>query len=161
MNVRDWPANRIMQLRDECFGRRWPIGKSVELADGNAVFAISDMALPENTVVWQFDGRAGPAFATIVMIEVRIGDVLPTTDAQFRGYEPLFVGVEGPGIVHSQFVVGSFVSRPVKNMRMIVHTAGRRFVFRFQRQEGIALAASAVLVVSSIPTEVPDCLLSV
>ncbi|GAH72945.1 unnamed protein product, partial [marine sediment metagenome] len=52
MDVRNWPADRIMQLPDHCFGRRWLVSVIGARSEIGPAFDISEAGLPEWTVIW-------------------------------------------------------------------------------------------------------------
>ena len=161
MNIRDWPLDRIMQLPDHCFGRRWPIIFSLK-EPYELYFYISEMALPDYCVLWELyvcsSGVAAvgpPPTLWDVDVSFKLGDRLPANLVEFTAMEDIFTGAD-------EIVNGNRVVRPVLNlsMRMSIHSAGRRVVVRVD-QTGYNAPVSIGLVISSIPMEVPDCLLSV
>lgn len=160
MNIRSWPFDKIMQLPDCAFGRRWPVAVQNEVAEVGTFYDISELALPETCVIWNCSIWS-PYYAIAgVIISLAIGDVLPTDDAQFDVYEPLFrdVGVitAGRRTIHIYRSPGMYAIP----MRMPVEAMGRRLVGRFERASEVLTGAYVILTVSSIPKEVPDCLLS-
>lgn len=160
MNIRNWPFDRIMQLPDWCFGRRWPIGLQAVLTDDAPVFDISEAALPETTVIWELAIQNLSILASALIVTLSIGDQLPASDAAFNVCELVFPGIESTTGVRGAVDVmdrGALCSR---RLRIPVATAGRRLVGRFLRDTGSAVGGQAIIVVSSIPTEVPDWLCS-
>ena len=53
MDIRNWPMNRIMQLPDCCFSRRWPVGVSWLGEAVSVGYDISEAGLPERCVIWE------------------------------------------------------------------------------------------------------------
>lgn len=161
MDIRDWPLDRIMQLPDHCFGRRWPIGLQATLLNAEPVFDISEFALPERCVIWEvvLVGRIA-AFASVELC-LALGDQLPPDDAAFAVLELVFGGVESAAGVRGAIETPTLSIHQVTKLRVPLQTSGRRFVGRFIRREAMVAAADVIIVVSSIPREVPDCLLSV
>lgn len=159
MDVRNWPLDRIMQLPDCAFGRRWPIGLQAVLSDAAAVFDIAEAALPERCVIWQlYMSCSGLLGTTSADFTLALGDVLPATVAEFNALELVFSGVESvTSRGGTEAVSGAPINLPT--IRMPLVTAGCRFVGRFIRVIGSATAAHVIIIVSSIPREVPDCLL--
>jgi len=160
MDVSQWPLGRIMQLPDWVFGQRWPIGLNVELTDADPVFAINRAGLPETCVIWELSVPGTPAVGVTVEVTLALGDQLPGSDAEFGRCEIVMPdvvsrvygggGMEAPGLCE----VG------MEGLRMAVRSAGRRFIGRFQRLGGGAVQSGLIIVISSVPKEVPDCLLS-
>ncbi len=160
MNIRNWSNDQIMQLPDHVFGQRWQIGMSVILEEAEPQFAIAEMALPERSIIWGVHMVTFGSFAIGMEFSFALGDLLPTTDAIFDGGELLFPGVVAPSGRRSTFAVLTTASVRCECLRMPVATAGRRFIMRAVRTVGVAADSQAVITISSIPTEVPDCLLS-
>ncbi len=80
MDIRNWPLDRIMQLPDHCFGRRWPITLLTPVVQTVTYYDISEMALPEKCVIWElvFYGY-GVLGGELTGWSFALGDVLPTT----------------------------------------------------------------------------------
>ncbi|MBA7610302.1 hypothetical protein ES703_17509 [subsurface metagenome] len=161
MDVSRWPMDRIMQLPDHCFGRRWPIAVTVIGAAASPRFDISEMALPERCVIWEFTVLFAKEILAEAVFEIRLGDVLPTTMAQFREYEVLFKGVRGQAVPDGLIHVTSMTSVNWQNFKMPVQSTGRRIVVGIDIGVAVGDQIQVALTVSSIPREVPDCLLSV
>lgn len=150
-----------MQLPDCAFGRRWPVAVQQEQETVATFFDISELALPEACVIWNC-GIWSPYYAMVdITISLALGDVLPTTDAQFDAYETLFrdVGV----IVAGRRTIRMIRSPGTYNipMRLPVAATGRRLVGRFEWSAEALTNVYCILTVSSIPKEVPDWLISV
>ncbi|MBA7681717.1 hypothetical protein ES703_90057 [subsurface metagenome] len=161
MDIRNWPMNRIMQLPDNCFGRRFPVCVCVFDTDETPRWDISEIALPEKCVIWGFTSWMDEADYHVDSFRLALGDQLPTTVAMMDALEPLFYGLgrQGP---EPRYIVAHVNYPPiVYNLRLPVAAAGRRVILEARSNVEQALAFQVVLVVSSIPTEVPDCLLSV
>ncbi|MBA7630391.1 hypothetical protein ES703_37913 [subsurface metagenome] len=160
MNIKHWPMNTIMELPEWCFGRQWPIGLSVTLKDENAVFDIAEAALPEQFVIWRLLFPTVTKDIQSVDIGLALGDTLPGNEAEFAALELLFTSFHSPvsGQGHFEASVGS--AGNVIEMRHPVKAAGRRLVGRFIRQEGVAVGAGAIVIVSSLPTKIPGWLSS-
>lgn len=161
MDIRDWPLDRIMQLPDHCFGQKRIVSVHTVTAGMAPLFDISEAGLSDRCVVWEIFLAYTYGTVIFVNISLALGDRLPANDAEYLALEQLFrdFGVRVAGYRYYQ--VGGpdgFARIP---LRQLVLAQGRRLVGRFVRNSDIELQAIAGLVVSSIPTEVPDCLLSV
>jgi len=161
MDIRNWPLGQIMQLPDHCFGRKFPIILSNYSDNGVAHYAISEIGLPETCVLWEvwfysivgdpgFEGNRGGT------VSVKLGDQLPATAAEFAALEDFFPEAD-------EIVAGARVLRVSLNLKLRkpYAAAGRRIIARFTGQALSKADMVLGLVFSSIPTEVPDCLLSV
>jgi len=161
MDVSKWGLGRIMQLPDHCFGSRWPVGLAVVGSPAAGVFDITELALPEVCVIWELSAWYDTAELGQMYFELRLGDMVPTTWAEFQLNELLFRGVRyGPG-VNGYFHITSMTSIDWRNLKMPVQSAGRRVILGVPAGVAIATRIQVVITVSSIPREVPDCLLSV
>lgn len=161
MDVSRWGLGRIMQLPDHCFGRRWPVGVYASTGGTGTYYDISEAGLGDRCVVWQASYWTGGEATARLLVSLSLGDVLPVTDAEFDALEPVFsdlgrIRLARRGIDLAG--VGVFVSFL---MRLPVMAQGRRLVGRFEVLASALAPPAAVLTVSSIPREVPDCLLSV
>lgn len=161
MDIRNWPMDRIMQLPDHCFGRQWPVAVHALSQGVGVYFDISEAGLGDKCVIWQAMYFVTGPFSSTTFVSLALGDVLPTTDAEFDALEPLFSDV-GRRLAGRRVVdlagLGLFVTIP---MRLPVAAQGRRLVGRFQVVLEAVGPPAAILTVSSMPREVPDCLLSV
>ncbi|MBA7562200.1 hypothetical protein ES708_03849 [subsurface metagenome] len=160
MNIRDWSLDRIMQLPDACFGQQWPIGLAGQPLLDTPAFDISEAALPDTTVIWEVLTWTAHVPTVPVIIEIYLGDHLPATDAEFRAMEPLFSGVRDVNNRPSSFEANRNMFLAVSRIKMAAKAQGRRLVARFSTDNATAIDSHVILVVSSIPTEVPDWLCS-
>jgi len=160
MDISNWPINRIMQLPDNCFGRRWPIGFAQLTPDAEPHFEICETGLPEVCVIWSISTVCIGTFSSGINIQLRLGDNMPATDAEFLAFEPLIDDITGTGAVRNSIVVPGISGPHRFPIRKVVASAGRRLVGRFQRIATTAMGGQVIVVVSSMPTEVPDWLVS-
>lgn len=160
MDIRNWPIDKIMQLPDHCFGRRWPIGLLGSPYLDNPVFDISEASLPDTTVIWKLSMWTSSLTAKPLFVEIRLGDHLPTTDAEFWAMEPVFSGVRDANNLPSSFEFNRNMLIFTGDMKMAVKAQGRRLVVRFVADDPLAINIFVNIVVSSVPTEVPDWLCS-
>ncbi len=161
MDIRNWPLDRIMQLPDHCFGRRWPLIFSTHNSLPLTVYLISEMSLPERCVFWEIYWAATSKNPSATQVQaifaLALADQLPANDAEFIAAESLFSGIDER---LNEIRVGRW-SLHLTNLRQSCQSAGRRVVVRVRNIVGADADFSLGLIVSSVPTEVPDCLLSV
>lgn len=152
--------DRIMQLPDCCFGRRWPVSVGVLDATPGTYYDISEAGLPERCVVWSAFYVPNTTSAAHTRVSLALGDHQPVNDAQFDALDALFrdlgfwVGTRRVMAAHAY--TGAYVI----SFRQQVQISGRRLVGRFEMAAGSVYPTVAGVVVSSIPTEVPDWLCS-
>lgn len=160
MNIRDWPMDKIMQLPDCCFGRRWPILVALHNIASETSWDISELALPEVAIIYELailaTGEAGK-FSTI---RFALGDQLPTTTAMMDVLEPLFSGFGLQGAEPRFLQVQTQLAFVISRLRMPIYARGRRLILEHRTGIGAIVNCNVGVVVSSMPTEVPDWLLS-
>lgn len=124
-------------------------------------FAISMMALPDVCVIWYLEILQLATVLILGRCELRLGDHLPTTWVEFQELESLFpiVGTS-PGVT-PRFRTSTYNNHRMMWLRFPVQAQGRRVVLGINQAEATGCDIQATLIVSSIPKEVPDCLLSV
>jgi len=160
MDIRNWPMDRIMQLPDHCFGRRWPIACERAGISGR-FYDISEVALPERTVIWSVVlDWWNTSMDTCAFCRLGVGDQLPVDVAGMNACEPLLRGVGVQGIEPRHYSLSPGLLSIRWPMRMGLAAGGRRFVLGIAPVGSNYLFARVVLEVSSVPNEVPDCLLS-
>lgn len=160
MNIRDWPLGQIMQLPDCCFGGRFLVSCYIRQTILGAGWDISEIALPEKFVLWEVEFDVMTEVDKLVLTRLALGDQLPVAVGMVDALEPLLqgFGVQGP----EPRVIESFgsVSFSFRRLRQPYTPAGRRLVMEVDLPIAVVAYVSASLIVSSIPTEVPDCLVS-
>ncbi len=160
MDIRNWPMDKIMQLPDCCFGRRWPISVGVSDVAAATHYDISEAALPERCVVWSMFFIPHTTTAAHTRVTLSLGDVLPTTDAQFDALEPVFRDLGCWDGNRRVFCVHVYVTGLILPIRQPVLSSGRKLVGRFEVAAVSPYPIVVGVIISSIPTEVPDWLCS-
>ena len=158
MNIYDWPIQKKMLLPDYCFGRRWPIGVSERCKLAEYGYAISPEALPEITVIWELLIWMSSTDPGAAWFGFRLGDQLPANDAEYLGMEDLFPFYDFITEDRSSLWGSPTTNLSVRRLKMPVRTLGRRLVVRFGSNATAYQQCFAGIVVSSVPTEIPDCL---
>ncbi len=158
MHINDWPMDRIMQLPDSFFGRRWMVGLGFTLAGAGAVFDISEAALPDRCIVHEISLAAESVNNATIHIRLGLGDILATSDAEFAAHELLFGGITSRDGDRGEFEVSANAGQNIMRIREPITAQGRRLSGRAIRDLGTSVGGTVILVISSIPNEVPDCL---
>ncbi len=160
MNIRNWGPGQKMQLPDHCFGQRWPVSVSFLKVNQATIFDISELAFPDVAVIWYYYISMTGGSASVARVKLALGDALPVDNAQFNALEPLMreIGVwDGVG----RFLSTTFQGYPVNfPMRKLIYPQGRRLVGRFNITAIGTFQCFVTLIISGLPNEVPDCLLS-
>lgn len=160
MNIRDWPLGQIMQLPDCCFGRRFVVSVSSFLTGPGTAWDISELAIPELSVLWELMVSGGDVTLVDCGIRLALGDQLPTTAAMMAAYSPLIPGLGVQGPEPRLIQCSPRLCIHLVNVRQPIEAMGRRLVLEHLSGPGEVLHVQVSMVVSSIPTEVPDCLIS-
>lgn len=161
MDIRNWPIGRIMQLPDHCFGSRFEVCLFASAVTGTNGWDISGVTLPERCVIWECLAYPSRVGAGVDYYRLALGDILPTTVAEMDALEPLFMGLGVQGPDPRLIPVTYFGSSHFNRIKMPVMAAGRRVVLEVRAVNVAPQSMQVVLTVSSIPMEVPDCLVSV
>ena len=158
MEIRNWPMDKIMQLPDCCFGRREMLQLAVDLASTASVYAINPAGLPDTMVIWEVIAAAWANVVVTIHAGLALGDLLPTSDAEYNALELVFPNVISSDGDRGEFEVSSDSGFDVANVRFPVVVSGRRLIAKFTRHQGNATEGVITVVYSSLPNEVPDCL---
>ncbi len=148
-----------MQLPDCCLGRRFPVFVALETVTDETHWDISELALPDRTIVHELAIVASGAYGMEGTVRLALGDQLPTTTAQMDSLEPLFhgFGLQGPGPRYSNFSMP--MNFAFRRLKMYVPAQGRRIILEAFTASAQGPSFYAAIIVSSIPTEVPEWLI--
>lgn len=160
MNISQWSIGRIMQLPDCCLSRRFSVFVTIQTVGDSTQYDISELALPDRTIIHEFAFWAAGTFGQFTSIRLALGDQLPTATTEMDTLDPLFhgLGVQGPEPRVLLAMVG--VSVHFDRLKMYVPAQGRRLILETTTLAGTNPAVSVGIVVSAVPTEVPDWLIS-
>ncbi len=156
MDIRNWAAAQIMQLPNSAFGTSWVVGMGALLGDVDPAFTLSSSGLPDKCVIYSVAVDCVGGALVTAGVQLALGDVVPTTDAQFNAMELLFGGVVSERGVRGQILGGSARAVSVVGFRTLIYPAGRRLVARFIRTNSTALGCAVYVVISAFPNEIPD-----
>jgi len=122
---------------------------------------ISELALPDRAILYEFNILGVGVFGKVVSCRLALGDQLPTATAEMDRLEPLFSGFGQQGADPRSFDAAAGMSLHLDRLRLMVPAQGRRLILETTALTGMIVFVLVGIVVSGIPTEVPDCLLSV
>lgn len=160
MDIRNWPMDMILQLPDHFLSRRYSVFVALDLPEETTAWDISELALPDRAIIHEFGVLGNGFFGKDALVRLALGDQLPTAVGTMSGLEPLFAGLGFQGPEPRTFRVMTGAGLYLRRLRMFVPAQGRRLVLEAVTGAGITMSVMACVVVSSIPTEIPDCLLS-
>ena len=160
MDISQWPLDKIMQLPDNFFGRRWPIITSRTIGPGSTDQWIIDTPLPERLILWNIFMNGTLIGLGDTWAKFALGDHDPLADVEFDAFERLFPGDYDYSVQEGAFYLG-YRTVSTLFLRKPVEVAGRRFAVQAQNGDGAnGNQYTFAFVVSSIPKEIPDCLIS-
>ncbi len=160
MDIRNWPIDRIMQLPDWCFGRRWPIIFSHTTLTASSDIYLSEFALPDRCVLWEIDQDIKPNVAFIgnpvYFSGIALNDNVPANAAEFAACENMMPGCDN---ILNQ-IKGWYGELSLRRLRYPYQAQGRRVTYYFYNWTSDDAVHALSLIFSSVPTEVPDWLIS-
>ncbi len=160
MDIRDWSLDKIMQLPDCAFGRRWPVACAVESSSESDVYAIVETGVPDRAVIWEIC-FSGPVAVTLAFLfEFAWADALVTSPAQWSALQKMFPcqGIQDGVDFNLSGPAGS--GPALRALKLPAPAAGLRPSMRVDMSSTTDKIVVACFVVSSMPREVPDCLFS-
>lgn len=160
MDVSRWSMDQILMLPDHCLSRRYSVFCELDVAGGETHWDISELALPDRAIIHELYILGGGAFSKWASCRLALGDQLPTATAMMDGLEPLFAGLGVQGPEPRGFQVATMAVMHLNRLKMYVPAQGRRLVLESVTTTGHVLTVRVAVVVSAVPREVPDCLLS-
>lgn len=160
MRIDKWPMDRIMRLPDWCFGRRWPVYVEGYAAGDVLAYDISEVGLPERGVIWEFGCIASCNNARQDWFRLVLGHNLPATIAEVDLLEPLLMGfgIQGAAPRHMRFVTTA--DHMNIHLRQPRTFNGKKLILEISCMATIYMTVQAWVVVSDLPREVPDWLVS-
>ena len=160
MDIRRWGLHQVMQLPDECFGRRFMVSCNLQLFAATRAWDISEVALPEACVIWELYIESIGIYSEEITVRIALGDQLPAVVAVFNALDPLFMGFGAQGPEPRGLYIPVHGRIHINRLRMPVAAAGRRMVIEALTPEAVKGGIFVGIVVSGIPKEVPDWLIS-
>lgn len=160
MDVSRWPLHRIMALPDWCFGRRWWVGTYIGLSDGKWNIVIAEENLPDKFVVWGllFCGRS-VEMTEAFRFSVRLVDQVTPGVAFTSNEDLLFKGIsDGRMQYEFYFQPNSTVWIPAE--RQIIESRGRKIAIMGNGDQTNTAETTLGVLISGIPKEVPDWVVS-
>ncbi|MBA7539132.1 hypothetical protein ES705_31411 [subsurface metagenome] len=156
MDISHWGWGKIMQLPDHLFGRRFMVSIMITAVKTASVWDISEIALPEKCVLWEFQLNMGIGHENTTRLSLALGDQLPTTNAQFMAMEPILHGLGVDGIEPRNIDFGADSCVITRWLRQNIDARGRRVVMELTAGAEAAAYANAQFIFSSVPRELPD-----
>lgn len=160
MDIRDWPLGKIMQLPDCAFGPRWLVFCSAYSVLDTDVFAIVRTGVPDRAVIWEMGVSVYSAVTMNVEVEFAWADQLVTTAAQWSALPKMFPCQGLQDGVDFNFLTGGGGGQALRRLKFVSPSSSLKPCMRVGALTSAAKGIQANFVISSIPKEVPDCLVS-
>lgn len=160
MNIEKWDIEKIMQLPDWCFGKRWPLMISGSLASGITEFKESGQTLPDKWVLWELEMMIWPSAdvytGRLFHANIAMGEHVAASELEFEKFESI---IPGAAYVSAgrKTLLGPYRGTMLKQNFI---GNGRKICTRIRNVAGITTIYSINLVISSLPREVPDWMFS-
>lgn len=158
MRINDWPMEKMMVLPDWCFGRQYAVCVTTRGGVGATVWDISELAFPDVGVIWQVSIFATYWTFAVDYCRLALGDQLPATTADMDRLEPLIHGLGAQGAEPREINLYVGVGPWVLPLRQPVQFQGKRLIVEARATAGKYAWTHVIVVVSSMPKEVPDWL---
>jgi len=160
MDISAWPIESILQLPDHCFGPKQFVGM-ISGKEGDGVdYVVSSVVLPAHMVVWALYCSCRQTAITAWKLGFRIGPVAVYVTATYNALPRVF-----PNLGHADFLYEIW-SQPTEMLywggfKQYHATGGNRLVIALKTVSGTGYReAAAGIVISEVPTEVPNCLIT-
>lgn len=160
MNIQRWTVDQLMQLPACCFGRRWWVGCYCTEAGGDIAYFTAEEKMPEQFVIWgSMISVSSPAPVNPVQLTFRLGDRVPVTAAEALAMDRLYKGISSPAQLY-EFYHSQWDMTWMACERIFVQSVARRLIVVTIGDGVNAYHLTAAVLISSVPKEVPDWLIS-
>ncbi|MBA7708110.1 hypothetical protein ES703_116998 [subsurface metagenome] len=160
MRIDNWPIDRIMRLPDWCFGRRYVISATAFGAVGAQGWDISELSFPEVCVIWSLSFWASRVSPDVEALRIAMGTQLPTAVGMMDVLDPIFPGLGFHGAEPRQIEPALAGLASGMFLRMPLEPRGRNLIIEVSSVAEKNGSVIVALVVSAMPREVPDWLIS-
>lgn len=160
MDISRWPLDRIMQLPDWCYGRRWWVGTNLGTALAESVPFLVEESVPDVFVLWDVLVLSAAAEGqTRTDITIRLCRQAPTT-ANVRAMRRLLRGLSQPHLYY-EIQLPADIAIHLGPMRNLIEARNDRIGGIFKRMGATgSQEAQIAFLISGIPREVPDWVVS-
>ena len=160
MDIRNWPMDKIMQLPDHCFGRRFVVSCYSVISGAATAYDMSELSLPDGFMLWEVVFFNTSAANKLLVVRLALGNVLPASPWDFNLLSPLLPGLGVQGADPRQITFTAPQTIAIQCIKQPFESGNRKLVVEVIAS-GVGSSYFGVsAIVSSIPTEVPDWLVS-
>lgn len=160
MDISKWPLDKIMELPDWCFGKRWWVGVNMGTAAGEAAGWIIDESVPDVFVLWDVLIMSAVAEAqTRTDLTLRLSKQVPTT-ANVKKFRRLLRGLAQPTLFF-EIQLPKDVAMHLGPMRNLIEARNDKICGMIKRLNATGPQEAEIgFLISGIPREVPDWVVS-
>lgn len=156
MDISKWPLNKIMQLPDWCFGRRWWVGTYIGTAADAASYFLIEESVPDRFVLWDvLIFTTGHTDAIIAYVTFRLCREVPTS-GNIKNFDRLLKNFSTRAEMYDLQLppVSAFHVGP---MRTVINAGNNRIGGALKLVSETANCENTVAcLISSIPRDIPD-----
>jgi len=158
MDISKWSVGKIMQLPDWCFGARWWVGEYMGSTGGEVYYRGGEEVLPQRFVLWGIliSARSVNCLEAL-RLTIRLAGSAVATVADAKMLERLLKGVSISDILYEFYVNQNGVTW-VGCERQLVEPNGKKLSLVTNGDQSIAYEMTVGILISDLPTEVPDWL---
>ena len=160
MNISSWPLGKIMQLPEHCFGRKFIVSMTAYSVLGAPAWDIAEIALPEKCVIWGLSTMVNPQEYQIETFRLALGHTLPATVAAMNELEPIINGLGMQGAGPRSMYQSRYIAYNIQHMKQVIESGGRKAILELTALTETDARMTVAMVVSSIPREAPEWLIS-
>lgn len=158
MDIRSWSPNQVMQLPDWCFGSRWWVGEYMGGTNGVIAYKSGGELLPDKFVLWGILTSAkSPSCLEALRLTIRLAGSAAASVAAAKAQDRLIDGVSVTDILYELYVNQNGVTW-IGDIRQLVEPNGRRLSLVSNGDQAITYEMTVGILISAVPTEVPDWL---
>ena len=160
MDISKWPVDKIMELPDWCFGQRWWVGVNVGTSLAEAVPFLIEESVPDVFVLWDvLVLSAATEGQTRTDLTIRLCRQAPTIENVLE-MRRLLRGLSQPHLYY-EIQLPADVAVHLGPMRNLIEARNDRVGGIFKRLGATAAQeAQVALLISGMPREVPDWIVS-
>jgi len=156
VDISKWPLNKIMQLPDHCFGRRWWVGTYVgTAADATTYFAIEE-SVPDKFILWDvLIATTGHTAAKQANVTLRLCSQAPTA-GNIKTFRRLMTNMSSRIQMYDIYLPPVALSH-LGPMRNFIEAGNDKIGGALKLPSETATCENAVAcLISGIPREIPD-----
>ena len=160
MDVSKWALDKIMELPDWCFGKRWWVGVNLGGAAGETSYWLIDENVPDVFVLWDvLITNAAAEAQTRTDISIRLCRQAPT-GANIKKFRRLLRGLSQPTLMFD-IQLPKDIAVHLGPMRNLIEARNDKIGGAFKRLNATGAQESQIaFLISGIPREVPDWVVS-